>query len=170
MYMCKVLASAYGVKKIAFDPLQVVAEPNFNIPQDTESEAKTVQTLIGAGLPKRYAFSKLSDVDDVEYILQLLEQEKEDEQDITSFYDGMSGDDDTDNPDNVDKATNADLDKAQSGGEKINLLNGAQIQALTGIVQTYNRGDLSRNAAITLAVSSLGISRENAEAIIEEKI
>lgn len=50
------------------------------------------------------------------------------------------------------------------------MLNGAQIQALTGIISTYNEGGLSRQAAITLAVSSLGISRENAEAIIEEKL
>lgn len=62
------------------------------------------------------------------------------------------------------------MNEADTGEAKINLLNGAQIQALTGIVQSYNKGDLSRNAAITLAVSSLGISRDNAEAIIEEKL
>lgn len=76
-YMWKVLCSSWKKKGISIDPLHIVMDIKFNIPQDLEGEAKTVQTLIGAGLPKRYAYSKLSDVEDVEWLLDEIEAEKE---------------------------------------------------------------------------------------------
>lgn len=76
-HMWKVLCSSWKNKGINIDPLHIVMDIKFNIPQDLEGEAKTVQTLIGAGLPQRYAFSKLSDVEDVEWILDEIEAEKE---------------------------------------------------------------------------------------------
>ena len=77
-YMWKVLCSSWAKKDCKVDPLHIVMEFKFNIPQDTETEARTVQALIGAGLPKRYAYSKLSDVDDVDWIMEEIETEKED--------------------------------------------------------------------------------------------
>ena len=101
-------------------------------------------------------------VDNVDRELERLAAEKEES--LNQYSQPMN------NEHTEDKATNADLKNAQSGAEKIELLNGAQITALTNIIQRYNEGTLSRNAAITMAVSTLGVSRENAEAMIEEKI
>ena len=76
-YMFKVLASAWGKKAIAFDPLQVTLEFKRNFPLDELSEAQTAQAYIAAGLPKVWVYSQLSRVDDVDYIMDLIEQEKE---------------------------------------------------------------------------------------------
>lgn len=51
-----------------------------------------------------------------------------------------------------------------------NKLNGAQIGSLLSIIQSYTTGTISRNAAISIVTSSLGIPREEAEAFIEEQI
>ena len=162
-YMFKVLASAWRKKQITFDPLQVILEFKRNFPLDRLTEAQTAQAFIGAGLPKEWVYSQISGIDDVDYILELLKNEQGD---IAPLYDTENQIETADK----NKTTNAELNKASTAEEKLNLLNGAQIQALTGIVDSYNKGMLSRNAAITIAVSTLGISRENAEAIIEEKI
>ena len=76
-YMWRVLCSAWAKKGIKADPLQFVMEFHRNFPLDAESEARTVQAYIGAGLPKRFAFSRLSGVDDVDWIMDLLKQEQE---------------------------------------------------------------------------------------------
>ena len=162
-YMFKVLASAWRKKQITFDPLQVILEFKRNFPLDRLSEAQTAQAFIGAGLPKEWVYSQISGIDDVDYILELLKNEQGD---IAPLYDTENQIETADK----NETTNAELNEASTAEEKLNLLNGAQIQALTGIVDSYNKGMLSRNAAITIAVSTLGISRENAEAIIEEKI
>lgn len=164
-YMFKVLASAWTKKDIAFDPLQVTLDFKRNFPLDRLAEAQAAQAEIGAGLPKQYVFGKMSDVDDVNYIMTLIEEEKGD---ITSLYEDTQEVAEQGQAD--EKATDEELNQVKSGEAKLNLLNGAQIQALTGIVDSYNQGLLSRNAAITMAVSTLGVSKENAEAIIEEKI
>lgn len=160
-HMWRVLSSSWKKRNVIVDPLQISMEFNRNFPLDRLSEAQTAQAFISTGLPKRWVYSQISGIDDVEYIMQLIEDEKSD---VTSLYEN------TDVDQTEDKATDKELNDAESGEAKINLLNGAQIQALTGIVQSYTKGDLSRNAAITIAVSSLGISRENAESIIEERI
>lgn len=49
-----------------------------------------------------------------------------------------------------------------------NKLNGAQITSLLSIIQSYTTGAISRNAAISITTSTLGISREDAENFIEE--
>lgn len=161
-YMWKVLCSSWKKKGIEADPLQFCMEFSRNFPLDKLTEAQTAQAFISAGLPKEWVYSQISGVDDVDYIMGLLEDEKDN---VTSFYsDNTNVDSDT------DKATNAELNEALTGKEKISLLNGAQVSAFMNIVKEYNEGSISRNAAITTAVSTLGISRENAEAIIEEKI
>ena len=166
-HMWRVLCSAWNKKGKTLDPLQICMEFRRNFPLDRLSEAQTAQAQIAAGLPKRWVFSQIAGIDDIEYIMQLLEEEKGD---ITSLYPDIPVvNDDTDDSAEGNKATNSQLNNANTGKEKLNLLNGAQIQALTGIVSSYKDGVLSRNAAITMATSALGISRDNAEAIIEEK-
>lgn len=164
-HMWRVLCSAWNKKGLNADPLQFVMEFHRNFPLDRLSEAQTAQAFISAGLPKEWVYSQINGVDDVDYIMELLESEQGD---VTPLYDENTPTDNNANASN--KATDDVLDEVKTGAEKLQLLNGAQITALTGIVKSVNDGVLSRKAAITMAVSTLGISRENAEAIIEEKI
>ena len=78
VYMFRLLAGAWGKKGVAVDPLQCVMEFHRNFPQDALTEAQAVGALISAGLPERYAYARLSDVDDVEYIMQMKEAEAHD--------------------------------------------------------------------------------------------
>jgi len=50
----------------------------------------------------------------------------------------------------------------------IRTLNGAQIQALLKIVESQKSGELSRSAAISMAVSTLGVPEDKAISFIEE--
>lgn len=77
-HMWRVLGSAWAKKGIKIDPLQIVMEFHRNFPLDAESEARTTQAYIAAGLPKKWAYAQLSGVDDVDYIMDLIESEKED--------------------------------------------------------------------------------------------
>lgn len=47
-------------------------------------------------------------------------------------------------------------------------LNGAQITSMLGVVKSVATGELTRNAAISIITSTLGVSRENAEQFIEQ--
>ena len=49
-------------------------------------------------------------------------------------------------------------------------LNGAQIASLLNIIQSYKDGAISRGAAISIVVSTLGVSQQSAETFIEEPI
>lgn len=75
-HMWRLLASAWAKKGLHIDPLQVTMDFKRNFPQDTLTEAQTVQTLIGAGIPKEVAYAQLSFVDDVDYIMELIEAEE----------------------------------------------------------------------------------------------
>lgn len=77
-YMWRVLCSAWAKRGIKVDPLQIVMEFHRNFPLDRLAEAQAAQAEIGAGLPKRFVFGRMSGVDDVDYVMELLEQEKED--------------------------------------------------------------------------------------------
>ena len=74
-YMWKVLCSAWAKKGIKVDPLQIVMEFHRNFPQDELANAQIVQAYIGAGLPKRFAYTKVTD--DVEWIMQTIAAEQE---------------------------------------------------------------------------------------------
>ena len=82
-YMWKLLANVWGKRGVKVDPLQCTMDFSRNMPLDESTEAQVVRTLISAGLPKRYAYSRLSGVDDVEYIMDMIEDEKND---ITPLY------------------------------------------------------------------------------------
>lgn len=75
-YMFKVLSSAWQKKGIKFEPTQATMEFKRNFPLDRLSEAQTAQAFIGAGMPKKWVYSKIADVDDVDYIMQLIEEEQ----------------------------------------------------------------------------------------------
>lgn len=49
-------------------------------------------------------------------------------------------------------------------------LNGAQIASLMNVIKMVKEGSVSRGEAISIIVSTLGISRENAESFIEEGV
>lgn len=49
-------------------------------------------------------------------------------------------------------------------------LNGAQVSSLLSVVKMAKEGGLSRNEALSIAVSTLGISREAAESFIEDSM
>jgi hypothetical protein len=49
------------------------------------------------------------------------------------------------------------------------VLNGAQITSMLGVVKSVASGELTRNAAISIITSTLGVSKENAEMFIEEQ-
>lgn len=49
-------------------------------------------------------------------------------------------------------------------------LNGAQISSMLKIIQSVKTGDITRNSAISIITSALGISKNNAEQFIEEQI
>ena len=87
-HMWRVLCSAWNKHKLGADPLQFIMNFNRNFPLDAEAEARTVQAYIAAGLPKRFAYAQLSEVDDVEYIMDLQKQEQED---AMAMYEGMQG-------------------------------------------------------------------------------
>lgn len=77
-FMWKLLASAWAKRGKIIDPLQVTMDFSRNFPLDMEVEARTVQALISAGLPKQVAFSQLGFVDDVDYVMSLIQQEMDD--------------------------------------------------------------------------------------------
>ena len=51
-----------------------------------------------------------------------------------------------------------------------NLLNGAQISSLMNVIKMVKEGNISRAEAISIIVSTLGISKENAESFIENGV
>lgn len=89
-YMFKVLASAWGKKAIAFDPLQVTLDFKRNFPLDRQSEAATAQAFISAGLPKEWVYSQISGIDDVDYIMEMSEREKESAMSLFEEAQGMA--------------------------------------------------------------------------------
>lgn len=112
-YMWKVLCSSWKKKGINIDPLQISMEFKRNFPLELLKEAQTVQTLIAAGAPLHYAYSKLSDVDDPDYLIQLKRQEQED---AMSLYEQAEKDTDTDNEgnDNQDNDDTVNNDKQEN--------------------------------------------------------
>lgn len=95
VYMFRLLATSWAKKRINIDPLQCTMEFKRNFPLDLASEAQSCATLIGAGLPKRVAFSQLSFVDDVDYIMDMIKEEE----------DGIP---DLDSPDSSDSLNNTE--------------------------------------------------------------
>ncbi|GEM_PF-161303 len=51
-----------------------------------------------------------------------------------------------------------------------NKLNGAQVQSLISVVQSYKDGVIGKNAAIKIITSSFGLSKEDAEQILEDTV
>ena len=78
-YMWKLLASSWGKKGIVVDPLQCTTSFERNFPLDHESNARTAQQLIAAGVPKSVAWDiAIPEIDDVDYVLEVAKQQQED--------------------------------------------------------------------------------------------
>lgn len=52
----------------------------------------------------------------------------------------------------------------------INLLNGAQISSLMNVIRMVKEGSVSRTEAVSIITATLGISKENAESFMEDRI
>jgi hypothetical protein len=62
------------------------------------------------------------------------------------------------------------IDTQPQGNASMTTLNGAQIQSVLKITEQLKAGTLSRASAIALVVSTLGMTQENAEAILSEQV
>lgn len=102
-HMWRVLCSVWSKRGITADPLQFCLEFHRNFPLDAESEARTIQAYITAGLPKRYAYSKLADVDDVDWLLDVEKQEKEDAMELYQQTQALTGDNSSEEDNNEEE-------------------------------------------------------------------
>ncbi len=74
-YMFRLLSDVWAKKGLRVDPLRCLMEFHRNFPMDMAQQAKAVEAMVGAGLPKRVAFNEFSFVDDIEQVMQLQQQE-----------------------------------------------------------------------------------------------
>ena len=113
-FMWKIICSFWKRQGINADPLQFSMEFRRNFPLELLKEAQTVQTLIAAGLPKRYAFSKISDIDDIDYIMDLIKTEKEEVAEMyPNFTPPNKNDDDEDENNNNNNPDIDDIDEEE---------------------------------------------------------
>lgn len=62
------------------------------------------------------------------------------------------------------------IDNEDESKSSINMLNGAQVSSLMNVIGMVKQQQLTRSEAISIIVATLGVSRENAESFIEEKL
>lgn len=130
-YMWKLLASVWAKKGINIDPLQCTANFNRNFPLDSLTNAQTAQALIGAGLPKREAWSiAIPEIDDIDYVMELLEEEREN---VEELYPQ------TKEPKSQDRLYKYQINLLEDYGEKI------------------KNGDIKENEAIRLLKASISL-------------
>ena len=70
-------------------------------------------------------------------------------------------------PEVADEAGDFKTDKEENAST---LLNGAQVGSLMNVIAMVKSGQLTRGEAISIITSTLGVSRENAETFIENKL
>lgn len=148
------------LKQIKVDvPFGEYANPSFESQVETVSKAKNGGIMsIEAAVEELYGDSK----DDTwkKNEIQRLKEEQ-----------GIATESEPDIRDDMALLQNSSLiDNNQTLESKASTLNGAQIGSLLSIIQSYSTGAISRSAAISIVTSTLGISKENAEAFIEEQI
>lgn len=161
-YMFRVLSSALGKKGVTIDPLQCVMECSRNFPLDILSEAQAAQQLISAGLPKRVAYQiALSCIDDVEWVMEEIEAEKEDIPSLTA-QEPEDGEMTGDAPDPAEAESAAE----EAVGKP---LNGSQTHSLLSIVRQVQTGTLTEDQAASLLATSIGVTKEEAKAILRGK-
>lgn len=140
-YMWKLLSSSWAKRKITVDPLQCTMTFKRNFPLDEEGEARMVQALLSAGLPKEYAFGKLSDVEDTDYLLELLRQERED---IESLYE--------------------DTGKEVKSQDRLYKY---QINLIQEYSDKIKSGELTEQRAMTLLKHSISLPEEEIRALLD---
>jgi SPP1 family phage portal protein len=115
-HMWRVLCSAWAKKGIRVDPLQISMMCTRNFPVDEESEARTIQAYIAAGLPKRYAYSRLPEVDDVEWIMDMIKQEQEETAEMyPELIERETADEDNTEQDNGGKNNGLQKERQEKG-------------------------------------------------------
>lgn len=70
----------------------------------------------------------------------------------------------------AEATTNPLMDTQPKGSAYIATLNGAQVQSVLKVTEQLKSGTVSREGAIALLTSTLGISKENAQAILQEQL
>lgn len=132
------------------------ASPDFDSTVETVSKARTASIMsIEKAVEELYG-DTMTDEEKEEEIKRLKE-----EQGIVEVEEQKVGDDLIDQQNTI----NGDKNKLSSeGGAK---LNGAQIQSLMNVITMVKQGSVTRNEAIAIITSTLGISRESAESFIE---
>ncbi len=126
------------------------ANPSFESQVETVAKAKTAGLMsIEQIIEELYGDSK-SDVWKEQEVKRIKEEQ------------GIAFEDETSELD--------DISPVQTPAESINMLNGAQITSLLSIIQSYKEGAISRNAALSIVTSTLGVSQEAAESFIEENL
>lgn len=68
---------------------------------------------------------------------------------------------------NDEPSVGSELPQQESNSSNTNLLNGAQIGSLIDVIEMTKNGSISRNEAISIITSTLGVSKESAEGFIE---
>lgn len=82
-YMWKLLASSWAKKGTRVDPLQCTESYERNFPLDHETNARTAQELIAAGVPEEIAWDiAIPEIDDIEYVLEIKKQRQEEAIDL----------------------------------------------------------------------------------------
>ena len=108
-HMWRVLCSSWKKKGINIDPLQICIDFHRNFPAEALDEAQTAQAQIAAGLPKRWVYGQMSNIDDVDYILELSEAEKEDAMNLyQSAQQNFGNNDDNTEQDETNEQQNTD--------------------------------------------------------------
>lgn len=75
-HMFKVLASAWGKKRIEFDPLQVTLDFKRNFPLDEESIARTMQAYKAVGMPMEWVVRQAPSIEDPNWVMDLIAEEQ----------------------------------------------------------------------------------------------
>lgn len=86
-HMWKVLCSSWKKRGINADPLQFTMDFHRNFPLDRLEEAQAAQAEMAAGLPKRWVYSQMANIEDVDYIMDMIETEREE---VASLYPELS--------------------------------------------------------------------------------
>lgn len=125
---------------------------------DLEQTQMILDAVVQIGLPKRYALSKLPFVspDEIDEIYSEMELEET----------GYPEDKETENlPEDTTMESGDIVDKAEQAAGK--QLNGAQTQSLISIISQYSQGTLTLGQAINVISVAIGVSKDEAQKIIE---
>ncbi|MEG0681198.1 MAG: hypothetical protein RR581_06180, partial [Eubacterium sp.] len=144
------------------------ANPSFEAQVETVTKARTATIMsVDAAVEELYGDSK-----DEEWKQEEIKRLKE-ELGIAEMNEPTLGNVPAlgiDDPLNPQIAGKKPLEIGDGISPPVEKLNGAQISSMMNVISMVKSGAVSRNEAISIITSALGISRENAETFIENKV